>query len=86
MKSATKSATKTMIVKELIEKLDPKTRENLWNIIIDRKEYSEEENTPSLNLEVHKWELDYGICERFFQLTLRIYTVDYEPYFFEDYE
>ena len=75
-----------MTAKELIEKLDPQTRENLWGIIIDRKEYSEEENTPSLNSEVHKWELDYGICERFFQLTLRIYTVDYEPYFFEDYK
>lgn len=75
-----------MTVKELIEKLDPNTRENLWDIIIDRKEYNEEENTPSLNSEVRKWELDYGICERFFQLTLRIYTVDYEPYFFEDYE
>ena len=75
-----------MTAKELIEKLDPQTRENLWGIIIDRKEYNEEENTPSLNSEVHKWELDYGICERFFQLTLRIYTVDYEPYFFEDYK
>ena len=75
-----------MTAKELIEKLDPQTRENLWDIIIDRKEYNEEENTPSLNSEVYKWELDYGICEKFFQLTLRIYTVDYEPYFFEDYD
>lgn len=75
-----------MTVKELIEKLDSKTRENLWDIIIDRKEYNEEENTLSLNSEVHKWDLEYGLVDHFFQLTLRIYTVDYEPYFFEDYE
>lgn len=75
-----------MTVKELIEKLDSHTRENLWDIIIDGKEYFEDENTPSLNSEVHKWDLDYGLVDHFFQLTLRIYTVDYEPYFFEDYE
>lgn len=75
-----------MTVKELIETLNPKTRENLWDIIIDRKEYNKEENTPSLNSEVKKWDLEYGLVDHFFQLTLRIYTVDYEPYFFEDYE
>ena len=77
-----------MTAKELIDKLDPITKENIWDIIIDRKEYNEDdkENIPEhLDSQVHKWELDYGICERFFQLTLRIYTVDYEPYFFEDY-
>lgn len=77
-----------MTAKELIEKLDPNTKANLWDIIIDRKEYNEDdkENIPEhLNSQVHKWGFDYGICERFFQLTLRIYTVDYEPYFFEEY-
>ena len=77
-----------MTVKELIEKLDPNTKENLWDIIIDRKEYNEdeEENTSILNLEVKKWDLDYGLVDHFFQLTLRIYTVAYEPYFFEEFE
>ena len=75
-----------MTTKELIDKLDPQTRENLWDIIIDGKEYFEDENTPSLNSEVKKWDLDYGLVDHFFQLTLRIYTVNYEPYFFEDYE
>ena len=78
-----------MTAKELIEKLDPNTKENLWDIIIDRKEYNEDdkENIPEhLNSQVHKWELDYGLVDHFFQLTLRIYTVDYEPYFFEETE
>ena len=75
-----------MTAKELIEKLDSHTRENLWDIIIDGKEYFEDENTPTLNSEVKKWDLEYGLADHFFQLTLRIYTVGYEPYFFEDYE
>lgn len=78
-----------MTAKELIDKLGQNTKVNLWDIIIDGKEYNEDdkENIPeSLNSQVHKWELDYGICEKFFQLTLRIYTVDYEPYFFEEYD
>jgi len=75
-----------MTAKELIEKLDPNTKANLWDIIIDRKEYFEDENTPTLNSEVKKWSLEYDLVDHFFRLTLRIYTVDYEPYFFEDYE
>lgn len=78
-----------MTVKELIDKLDINTKENLWDIIIDRKEYNEDdkENIPEhLDSQVHKWELDYGLVDHFFQLTLRIYTVDYEPYFFEEYD
>ena len=75
-----------MIAKELIDKLDPNTKGNLWDIIIDGKEYFEDENTPALNSEVKKWSFDYGLIDHFFQLTLRIYTVDYEPYFFEETE
>ena len=75
-----------MTVKELIDKLDPSTKGNLWDIIIDGKEYFEDEKENALNSEVKKWSLDYGIQERFFYLTLRIYTVDYKPYFFEETE
>lgn len=72
-----------MTAKELIDKLDPNTKEHLWDIIIDCKEYNEDEKENThLNSEVHKWELEYGLVDHFFQLTLRIYTVDYEPYFF----
>ncbi len=75
-----------MIVKELIEKLDPNTRENLWDIFVDNNEYIFETDLEVRNKEVKKWDLEYGLVDHFFQLTLRIYTVDYEPYFFEDYE
>ena len=33
-----------MTAKELIDKLDPNTKGNLWDIIIDGKEYFEDEN------------------------------------------
>lgn len=75
-----------MIVKELIEKLDPNTKENLWDIFVDNNEYIFETDLEAQNKEVKKWDLEYGLVDHFFQLTLRIYTVDYEPYFFEDYE
>lgn len=75
-----------MTVKELIEKLDPQTRENLWDIFVDGNEYIFETDLETQNKEVKKWDLEYGLVDHFFQLTLRIYTVDYEPYFFEDYE
>lgn len=75
-----------MTVKELIEKLDSHTKGSLWDIIIDGKEYFEDENTPTLNSEVKKWSLEYGLVDHFFRLSLRIYTVDYEPYFFEETE
>ena len=75
-----------MTPKELIDKLDPNTRENLWDIIIDGNEYFEDENTPTLNSEVKKWSLEYGLVDHFFRLTLRIYTIDYVPYFFEETE
>ena len=75
-----------MTAKELIDKLDPNTKGNLWDIIIDGKEYFEDEKENALNSEVKKWSLDYGLVDHFFQLTLRIYTVDYEPYFFEETE
>lgn len=77
-----------MTAKELIDKLDPSTKGNLWDIIIDGKEYLEDDDNKiqTLNSEVKKWSLEYGIQERFFYLTLRIYTVDYKPYFFEETE
>lgn len=75
-----------MIAKELIDRLDQDIKNNLWDIIIDGKEYNDvfKEDTPTLDSEVKTWSLDYGIVDHFFQLSLRIYTVDYEPYFFED--
>ena len=78
-----------MTAKELIDKLGQNTKENLWDIIIDGKEYNEDdkENIPEhLNSQVHKWELDYGICFFNDTPTTEIYTVDYEPYFFEEYD
>lgn len=75
-----------MTVKELIEKLDPQTRENLWDIFVDNNEYIFETDLETRNKEVKSWDLEYGLVDHFFQLTLRIFTVDYEPYFFEDYE
>ena len=75
-----------MTVKELIERLDSKTRENLWDIFVDNNEYIFETDLEARNKEVKSWDLEYGLVDHFFQLTLRIYTVDYEPYFFEDYE
>ena len=75
-----------MTAKELIDKLDPNTKGNLWDIIIDGNEYFEDEKENALNSEVKKWSLEYGLVEHFFRLTLRIYTVDYKPYFFEETE
>ena len=75
-----------MTVKELIERLDSKTRENLWDIFVDNNEYIFETDLEARNKEVKSWDLEYGLVDHFFQLSLRIYTVDYEPYFFEDYE
>ena len=67
-----------MIVKELIEKLDPNTKENLWDIFVDNNEYIFETDLEVRNKEVKKWDLEYGLVDHFFQLTLRIYTVDYK--------
>ncbi len=67
-----------MIVKELIEKLDPNTRENLWDIFVDGNEYIFETDLEAQNKEVKKWDLVYGLVDHFFKLTLRIYTVDYK--------
>lgn len=75
-----------MTVKELIEKLDPNTKENLWDIFVDGNEYIFETDLEARNKEVKSWDLEYGLVDHFFQLSLRIYTVNYEPYFFEDYE
>lgn len=67
-----------MIVKELIEKLDSKTRENLWDIFVDGNEYIFETDLETQNKEVKSWDLEYGLVDHFFKLTLRIYTVDYK--------
>lgn len=75
-----------MTVEELIEKLDSKTKENLWDIFVDDNEYFFETDLETQNKEIKKWDLEYGLVDHFFQLTLRIYTVDYEPYFFEEFE
>ena len=77
-----------MTAKELIDKLDPSTKGNLWDIIIDGKEYLEDDENKiqTLDSEIKKWSLEYGLVDHFFRLTLRIYTVDYEPYFFEETE
>lgn len=66
-----------MTVKELIDKLDPSTKENLWEIIIDRNYYVEG-STYRINSEVKTWSLEYGLEGYSFRLTLRIYTVDYK--------
>ena len=66
-----------MTVKELIDKLDPNTKENLWEIIIDRNFYAGDE-TYGINTEVKLWSLEYGLEGYSFRLTLRIYTVDYK--------
>ena len=66
-----------MTVKELIEKLDPQTRENLWDIFVDNNEYIFETDLEAQNKEVKKWDLEYGLVDHFFLLTLRIYTIDY---------
>lgn len=75
-----------MTVEELIEKLDSKTKENLWDIFVDDNEYFFETDLETQNKEIKKWDLEYSLVDHFFQLTLRIYTVDYEPYFFEEFE
>ena len=66
-----------MTVKELVEKLNPKTRENLWDIFVDDNEYFFEVDLETKNKEVKSWDLEYSLCENFFQLTLSIYTVNY---------
>ena len=38
-----------MTVKELIEKLDPQTRENLWDIFVDGNEYIFETDLETIN-------------------------------------
>ena len=75
-----------MTAKELIDKLDSHTKGNLWDIIIDGNEYFEDEKENALNSEVKKWSLEYDLVDHFFRLTLRIYTVEYKPYFFEETE
>ena len=66
-----------MTAKELIDKLDPSTKENLWEIIVDRNFYAGD-LTYGINTEVKSWSLEYRLVECFFRLTLRIYTVDYK--------
>ena len=55
-----------MTVKELIEKLDPNTKENLWDIFVDNNEYIFETDLEVRNKEVKKWDLEYGLVDHFF--------------------
>lgn len=66
-----------MTAKELIDKLDPNTKENLWDIIVDGC-YYDENKTQTLNTEVKSWSLEYCLVDHFFQMFLIIYTVDYK--------
>ena len=66
-----------MTAKELIDKLDPNTKANLWEIIIDRNFYAGDE-TYGINKEVKSWSLEYGLVGYIFRLTLRIYTIEYK--------
>lgn len=66
-----------MTAKELIDKLDQNTKENLWEIIIDRNFYAGD-LTYGINKEVKSWSLEYRLVGYFFRVTLRIYTVDYK--------
>lgn len=67
-----------MTVKELVEKLNPQTRENLWYIFVDNNEYIFETDLEARSKEVKSWDLEYGLEGYHFRLTLRIYTVDYK--------
>ena len=68
---------KKMTAKELIDKLDINTKENLWDIIVDGS-YYDENKTQTLNTEVKSWDLEYCLVDHFFQMFLIIYTVDYK--------
>ena len=68
---------KKMTAKELIDKLDINTKENLWDIIVDGG-YYDENKTQTLNTEVKSWGLEYCLVDHFFELFLIIYTVDYK--------
>lgn len=74
-----------MTAKELIDKLDLNTKENLWDIIINGGFY-DENKTQTLNTEVKTWSLEYCLVDKFFKLFLIIHTVDYNPRFFKEEE
>lgn len=71
---------KMMTAKELIDKLDINTKENLWDIIINGGFY-DENKTQTLNTEVKSMGLEYCLVNRFFQMFLIVHTVDYNPRF-----
>ena len=66
---------KKMTAKELIDKLDINTKENLWDIIVDGS-YYDENKTQTLNSEVKTWSFEYCIVDQFFKLVLKIYTAN----------
>ena len=66
-----------MTAKELIDKLDINTKENLWDIIVDGC-YYDENKTQTLNTEVKSWDLEYCLEGYHFRLTLIICTVNYK--------
>lgn len=72
-----------MTARELIDKLDVNTKENLWDIIVNGCFY-DDNKTQTLNTEVKTWSLEYCLVNQFFKLFLIIHTVDYEPKFFKE--
>ena len=56
-----------MTAKELIDKLDPNAKANLWDIA---------SKTQTLNSEVKTWSFEYCIVDQFFKLVLKIYTAN----------
>ena len=64
-----------MTAKELIDKLDQNTKENLWDIMVDCCHY-DASKTQTLNSEVKTWSLEYCIDNQFFKLILKIYTTN----------
>ena len=64
-----------MTAKELIDKLDPNAKANLWDIMVDCCHY-DASKTQTLNSEVKSWSFEYCIVDQFFKLVLKIYTAN----------
>ena len=64
-----------MTAKELIDKLDPNAKANLWDIMVDCCNY-DASKTKTLNSEVKTWSFEYCLDNQFFKLVLKIYTAN----------
>ena len=64
-----------MTAKELIDKLDPNAKTNLWDIMVDCCHY-DASKTQTLNSEVKTWSFEYCLDNQFFKLVLKIYTAN----------